>query len=140
MTGKAIVLDANILIRTVLGTQARELIFKYAASVQFFAPDAAYADVRKYLPELLAKRGAAPDAAMAVLERMEAVVHPLDIELYAKERDAACRRIADRDMDDWPILACALVIGCPIWSEDQDFFGTGVAVWTSKLVHLYLEN
>lgn len=113
MTGKAIILDANILIRAVLGTQARELIFKYAANVQFFAPDVAYADVRKYLPALLVKRGAAPDAAMAVLERMQAIVHTLDAELYVEKQDEACRRIADRDIDDWPILACALAVGCP---------------------------
>jgi hypothetical protein len=57
MSGKAIVLDANILIRAVLGTQVRQLIFENAAAVKFFAPDVAYADARKYLPALLKKRG-----------------------------------------------------------------------------------
>jgi len=49
MSGKAIVLDANILIRAVLGKQVRELIFNHAETVKFFAPDVAYADARKYL-------------------------------------------------------------------------------------------
>lgn len=31
--------------------------------VKFFAPDVAYADARKYLPDLLQKRGASPVAA-----------------------------------------------------------------------------
>jgi len=56
MSGKAIVLDANILIRAVLGKRVRELIFDSAATVKFFAPDVAYADARKYLPTLLKKR------------------------------------------------------------------------------------
>ena len=43
-----------------------------------------------------------------------------------------------RDADDWPVLACAIVIGCPVWMEDADFFGTGVATWTSDRVALYL--
>jgi hypothetical protein len=48
MSGKAIVLDANILIRAVLGKRVRELIFDNAATIKFFAPDVAYADARKY--------------------------------------------------------------------------------------------
>ncbi len=57
MSKKAIVLDANILIRAVLGKRVRELIVDNANAVQFFAPDVAYADARKYLPSLLEKRG-----------------------------------------------------------------------------------
>ena len=55
MSNKAIVLDANILIRAVLGKRVLELILKNAATVKFFAPDVAYADARKYLPAQLAK-------------------------------------------------------------------------------------
>jgi len=28
----------------------------------------------------------------------------------------------------------------PIWTEDQDFFGTGIATWTTDRVHLYLDT
>lgn len=59
MSNKAIVLDANILIRAVLGKRVRELIWEKADTVKFFAPSIAYADARKYLPALLEKRGAA---------------------------------------------------------------------------------
>jgi len=135
---KAIVLDANILIRAVLGQWVHELILTHAATVQFFAPDVAYADARKYLPNLLTRRGVNPVPAMMVLDRLEAIVRPLDAELYAAARDEALRRIAARDEDDWPVLACAMVIGCPVWTEDADFFGTGVATWTSDRVALYL--
>ena len=57
MSGKAIVLDTNILIRAVLGKRVREIIVANAETVQFFAPDVANADARKYLPALLEKRG-----------------------------------------------------------------------------------
>lgn len=57
MSSKAIVLDANILIRAVLGRRVRELILENASTVKFFAPDVAYADARKYLPALLKKAG-----------------------------------------------------------------------------------
>ena len=68
MSNKAIVLDANILIRAVLGKRVRELLLANAAKVKFFAPDVAYADARKYLPALLEKRGVKSAAAMAVLD------------------------------------------------------------------------
>lgn len=66
MSNRAIVLDANILIRAVLGKRVRELLLANAATVKFFAPDVAYADARKYLPALLEKRGVKSAAAMAI--------------------------------------------------------------------------
>ena len=51
-----------------LGTRVRALIFENASAVKFFAPDAAYAEARKYLPSLLEKRGVASATAMRVLD------------------------------------------------------------------------
>jgi predicted nucleic acid-binding protein len=138
MSTKAIVLDANILIRAILGKRVRELIVENADVVQFFAPDVAYADARKYLPALLVKRGVEGGPAMAVLDALESIVRPLELGVYAGLQAQAMQRIAMRDADDWPVLACAMTIGCPVWTEDADFFGTGVATWTSDRVGLYL--
>ena len=138
MSKKAIVLDANILIRAVLGKRVRELIVENADVVQFFAPDVAYADARKYLPSLLEKRGVKSEPAMAVLDALESIVRPLELGVYEGLKTQALQRIAIRDADDWPVLACAMTIGCPVWTEDADFFGTGVATWTSDRVELYL--
>ncbi len=30
------------------------------------------------------------------------------------------------------------MLGLPIWTEDQDFFGTGVPTWTTDRVEFYL--
>lgn len=137
MSDKAIVLDANILIRAVLGQRVRELILANAGAVKFFAPDVAYADARKYLPGLLEKRGIEANSAMQVLDHLEALVQPIDAELYSGVQSQALARIAVRDADDWPILACAMVLGCPVWTEDADFFGTGVPTWTTDRIALY---
>jgi predicted nucleic acid-binding protein len=52
-----IVLDANILIRAVLGRGVRQLIDTYAGQgVRFFAPDVAFDDAEKYSPPLLPRR------------------------------------------------------------------------------------
>lgn len=47
-------------------------------------------------------------------------------------------RIGARDPEDWPVLACALAADCPIWTEDADFFGAGVATWTTANIELFL--
>jgi len=69
MSDRAIVLDANILIRAVLCKRVRELIVDNADRVQFFSSDVAYADARKYLPALVEKRGDKSESAMAFLMR-----------------------------------------------------------------------
>jgi len=138
MSGKAIVLDANILIRAVLGKRVRGLIFDNVTTVKFFAPDVAYADARKYLPALLKKRDVDSSAAMLVLDRLGSVVQSIDAELYVGMQEQALQRIAVRDANDWPVLACAMALGCPVWTEDADFFGTGIATWTSDRIALYL--
>lgn len=74
MTRRAIVLDANILIRAVLGVRVRELITNHVADVSFFAPDTAYAEAREYLPALLEKRGVNGAAGLAMLGALESVV------------------------------------------------------------------
>jgi predicted nucleic acid-binding protein len=138
MSDRAIVLDANILIRAVLGKRVRELIVHNTERVQFFSHDVAYADARKYLPALLEKRGVNSASAMAVLDALESIVLPLELGVYVGFKTQALERIALRDADDWPVLACAMAIGCPVWTEDADFFGSGVATWTSDRVELYL--
>lgn len=140
MSNKAIILDANILIRAVLGQRVRGLIVDNVETVQFFAPDVAYADARKYLPALLEKRGVKSESAMTVLDTLESIVRPLELGVYAGLQTQAIQRIAIRDADDWPVLACAMTIGCPIWTEDADFFGTGIAIWTTDRVELYLAS
>jgi len=126
-----IVLDANILIRAVLGRRVRQLIETYARQgVRFFAPDVAFDDAEKYLPSLLKKRGKPHADFSSSLEylRIEAVTP----ELYAAFESEARQRLRRRDESDWPILATALGLAYAVWTEDADFFGTGVAVWTTN--------
>ena len=66
------------------------------------------------------------------------MVRPLAFDYYTGLQQQALQRIAMRDADDWPVLACAMTIACPVWTEDADFFGTGVATWTTDRVALYL--
>ena len=140
MAERSLVLDANILIRGVLGKRVGGLIERYATEVGLVAPDTAFIEVEEHLPRLCAKAGLPLERATAVYEHLGALVQELPQPVYGKYEAAACARIAVRDIEDWPIVACALVLDCPIWTEDRDFFGAGVPTWTTDRVELYLAN
>ena len=46
--GRALVLDANILVRLVLGTRVRELVLAHLDAVQFFTPRECFEDAAIY--------------------------------------------------------------------------------------------
>jgi predicted nucleic acid-binding protein len=136
-----IVLDGNILIRAILGRRVRHLLDDYAAQgVRFFAADAAFDDTQKYLPALLKKRGKPESDVPGSLTYLRTIIEPIDRELYSIFEGEARSRLRGRDEDDWPVLATALALGCGIWSEDADFFGTGIAVWTTSRIEIFLKS
>jgi predicted nucleic acid-binding protein len=136
-----IVVDANILIRAVLGRRVRHLLETYTArGVRFFAPDVAFADARKYLPAILRKRGKPDEAVPASIEYLQSIVECVEPDLYAIYEKDARHRLSGRDEQDWPILATALGLACAVWTEDKDFFGTGVALWTTSHIEIFLER
>lgn len=59
-------------------------------------------------------------------------------DLYGDFEGEARKRLGARDPEDWPILAAALALDCPIWTEDTDFFGCGVATWSSASIDSFL--
>lgn len=140
MTARCIVLDANILIRAVLGVRVRELITQYGEGTSFFAPAVAFDEAARHLPTIAVKRGADPAPLLDSLDRLRALVNAIPIETIVPFKAAAMARIGARDPMDWPMVAAALTLDCPIWTEDKDFFGAGVATWTSELVEIYLRE
>ena len=135
-----LVLDANILIRAVLGSRVLALLRMYADRVEFLAPDTAFAEAREWLPEILERRQLPVAPAIAALDLIARLVRTIECEVYSPYEAVARERMDRRDEDDWPVLAAALAFDCPIWTEDADFFGCGVATWTTDRVEFYMEK
>jgi predicted nucleic acid-binding protein len=133
-----LVLDANILVRAVLGSRVLFLLRKYAGQVEFVAPDTAFREASEHLPKILEGRKIPVAPALATLDLVAGLVSTIEPETYLPLEAVARERIDWRDEGDWPILASALALDCPIWTEDTDFFGCGVATWTTDRVELYL--
>ncbi|MCP9890303.1 hypothetical protein KBY57_04395 [Cyanobium sp. Aljojuca 7D2] len=134
---KRLVLDANILIRGCLGVRVRALIADSAREVDFFVAEANASEASGYLSELAARRGLDLQICQEAFLSLMEVVQIVDSTWIETARDEALKRI--RDPADWPALALALQLECAIWTEDQDFFGTGVATWTTATVQRYLD-
>jgi predicted nucleic acid-binding protein len=137
---KPLVLDANILIRAVLGKRVRSLIEKYAAEVFLCTPDLCFEEAGRYLPEIVARRGGDVESTTSLLAALSPFVAEIDVSFYELYREKAQERINIRDPNDWHVVATALLLDCPIWTEDSDFFGVGIATWTTDRVHLYLDD
>ncbi|NWF83150.1 MAG: PIN domain-containing protein [Bryobacteraceae bacterium] len=140
MPSKALIVDANILIRAVFGNKARALLETYAEHASFFVPEPAYLEAEEHLAALMAKRGGDPGKALTLLRAMRSLVDLVGAEVYGAFESEARERLGARDPEDWPVLAAALAIGCPIWTEDTDFFGCGVATWSSGRVEMFLKR
>jgi predicted nucleic acid-binding protein len=137
---RLIVLDANILVRAVLGNQVSSLINTYVKRIGFVTVAPCYAEVRKHLPTILEKRRLPLEPFLAAVDTLTEVVLPIEEDVYGEYEVEARKRIQERDVNDWPLIALSLALNCPIWTEDNDFFGTGVATWRTKNVEIYLSG
>ena len=137
---KRLVLDANILLRAVFGVRVLNLLETYENTVDFYAPDICFSDARKYIPSISAKRNIDSAPGIEVLNQLSRLVEIVDRDLYEEYESSARERMMSRDVSDWPIMATALLLKCPVWTEDRDFFGRGIATWTTGSVELYLRE
>ena len=83
---------------------------------------------------LVAKLGF--DAASARQE-VDRVIAPFEVVFsqdYDHLRNDADLRLREGGKSDWPALAAAMAYDAEIWSDDVDFFGVGVPVWTTRNV------
>ena len=140
---KQLVLDANILVRAVLGTRLSTLMHDYAGDVVLLTVEEAFEDATTCLPEILAKRGLDAGVTQAALHKLATLrrfVRTIPNEMFEPLEALARERLKGRDEDDWPYLALALLLDCSIWTEDTDFFGCGVPTWTTDRIEIYLKG
>lgn len=138
--GKGLVSDANILLRAVFGKRVLHILEKYEDEARFYTPDVCFRDAQKYIPVISKGRGFDAALSLSILYQIVRVVEQVDRSLYEEHEGMARGRMESRDPEDWPVIATALLLALPIWTEDQDFFGSGIATWTTDRVELYLRG
>lgn len=138
---RKLLLDANILIRAVFGNKVRSFLQTYEENLEFYAPDYCIQEALAKIPQIAAKKKEIPEFAELYLALLvKTVVLVVDRSFYSEYEEQARARISQRDFDDWPVVATALLLGAPIWTEDRDFFGCGIATWTTDRVEIYMRG
>jgi len=121
--------DANVLLAAVIGGRSR-LILTHPAVQEVLTTEHTLAEVEEYAWILAEKKRVRTDLLLlAVAALPVTVVGPAE---YSKKLAEAIRRIGRRDPDDADLLALALQFRIPIWSNDRDFEGLRVELFTTE--------
>lgn len=91
----------------------------------------------EFVDRLTNKFGLATDTVAAEVREVLAPVEIIGRDQYEHLRGAADARLRVGGKSDWPALAAALAVDGAIWSEDVDFFGVGVPVWSTMNVGFF---
>jgi predicted nucleic acid-binding protein len=127
-SGVRLVADANVLPSALIGGRAR-LALTHSSVEATYAAAATLAEVQEYVPTLARKKRLSLDVLLLALAALPVIV--VDRAEYERKMPAAARRLGRRDPDDVDVLALALHLGVPVWSNDDDFREAGVEWFTT---------
>jgi len=114
-----LVVDANPLISALLGGRADSLIA--SGNLELYSTQFTLFEVAKYLPRLATLLECSELDLFSVFEELP--VEACQPDIYNGKFEHAQKLIGGRDERDVPLLALALTLGYPVWSDDRDFEG-----------------
>ena len=120
--------DADVLLSAVLGGMAASIL-RHPDVEEVVTAEATFQEVQEYAPQLARKKRLSLDLVLLTVASLPVKV--IGREEYAAAIARAEKRIARRDPDDVDILALALHLGVPVWSNDNDFHGADIEWYTT---------
>jgi predicted nucleic acid-binding protein len=121
--------DANALLSAVLGGRAK-LIIEHPEVAEVLTAEETFAEVQEYAAFLARKKRLREDLVLLAVTTLPVTI--VERNIYRPRMAEATRRIGKRDPDDVPILALALSLDLPLWSNDKDFRDAGVEWYTTE--------
>ncbi|MFZ6016754.1 MAG: PIN domain-containing protein [Nitrospirota bacterium] len=123
---KKLTVDANPILSAIIGGIARDVFLK-TEMTSFYTTAFNFKEVERYIPVLSAGKGIPAEDLYLALSTLPLFVCNKDF--YKSQIKKAQALIGKRDPDDIHLLALALELKCPIWSNDKDFEGLGIDVY-----------
>ena len=120
--------DANVLLSALIGGQAVRVL-RHTAIEEILTTEATLAEVQEYAPLLAQKKRLPLDVVLLAAATLPVTTVPRSV--FTSSLSEARRRIGRRDPDDVEILALALHLDVPVWSNDNDFEDTGIVWYTT---------
>lgn len=140
-----LVVDTSVLVADLLRIRGRERLSDHR--LDLYIPEHTVGEVQAELPRRIGV--VASSAGLDAAERDDLLMLCLDAvdnnlavaaaEVYAPFEEEARAR-SQRDPDDWPVVACALALSAAVWTNDNDFLGTGVPTWTTQTLQTWLDR
>jgi len=121
--------DANFLLSTLIHGRAR-LVLDHPKIGEILTTEYTIAEVEEYIPIFARKKGLPIDVLILAAAALPVAV--VDRADYSKKLPEALRRIGGRDPDDAELLALALHLRIPIWSNDKDFTSAKVELFSTE--------
>ena len=116
LSGKSVV-DANVILSALIGGKAIR-VFIEAKELKFVTTDRVVGEVREYIPVLAKRKNLSRNVMEAVFSLLELEV--VEKEAYLQHVPKALELIGRRDPDDADLVALALALNCPVWTNDND--------------------
>jgi len=140
-----LVVDTSVLVGELLRAKGRDRLGD--DRLELFLAERMWGEASVELPRRIAAFASARKLSNPIgveltelcLSAIEANVVIIDEAIYAPLEDEALAR-SRRDPDDWPTVACALALSAGIWTNDNDYLGTGVATWTTETLQNWLDR
>lgn len=126
-----LIVDANVLVAAVAGRSLPLLAELDARGFRLVTPEHQRHETRAVL---LQKIRLEPALVESRLRLVWDFVETVDAGYFDALEPLARQRLEPAGQRDWPVLALALAAEAHILSNDRDFFGVGVPVWTTTTI------
>jgi predicted nucleic acid-binding protein len=124
---KKLAADANVILSAVAGKAALRVFLKQ--DIEIVTTEFNIDEVREYLSVIAGKYNLRVEILESQLKLLPLKIYSQD--LYKQFLPKAAKIMSGRDMDDIELLALAMKLKIPIWSNDRDFAVSGVTVYTT---------
>ncbi|MGA7685113.1 MAG: PIN domain-containing protein [Terriglobales bacterium] len=118
-----LVADANVLLAAVLGGRAKAVL-QHPEIEEVLTAEVTFGEVQEYSVILAREKRLPVDTLLLAMAALPVTV--VEEPVYASAIPRARKLITQRDADDVDVLALALHMRLPLWSNDNDFEDTGI--------------
>jgi predicted nucleic acid-binding protein len=119
--------DANVILSAVAGKAALRIFLK--EDLEIVTAQFNIDEVREYLGVIAEKYGFSEEILELQLKLLALRVYPRHF--YEDFLKKAAKKLSGKDEDDIELLALAMKLKVPVWSNDNDFKHSGVEVYTT---------
>lgn len=113
-----LVADTNILLAALLKPSVTQKLL-FSDRTLLFVPEHSLSEIKKHSGEFARRMGKTKEEFETALCLILSNVKIIPSEEYVSFKQRALSLCPQKHRDDWPFLALALSLGCPLWSNDK---------------------